>query len=193
MKIIKTLGLTLAAAGMMTLTAQAVQITGHISFSTASGTWTGGGGNVNTIDTITSFGTVEVNSSSGDFSGILNNTPVTMGEPLKFTAVVSIINPFWAVGGFEFDLLAITSITRDDNPLGLDTLTLAGTGTIRDTVGSLEDTIGIWAWSGEMNGTATFTFSSTTVASPSVPDGGTTVMLLGAALSGLGLFRRKLA
>jgi hypothetical protein len=189
MKMFKTVGLVLAVAGMMTFSAQAVKITGHISFSTANGTWTGDGGDVNTIETIVSFGATHVNSASGDFGGIANGTMVTMGEPLKFTAPTIINNPLWAVGGFEFDLLTITAINRNDNPGGLDSLGLAGRGTIRDTSAVLEDTTGFWVWSGDMNGVQTFTFSSTTIAA--VPDGGGTLILLGSVILGLFGVARK--
>jgi hypothetical protein len=51
------------------------------------------------------------------------------------------------------------------------------------------DTPGTWIFSGNQSG-GTLSFSTS---NGNVPDGGMTVMLLGAALSGLALIRRKLA
>jgi hypothetical protein len=68
------------------------------------------------------------------------------------------------------------------------TLIMSGTGTFSDTVG--DTAAGDWQLSFGVTGAA-FTFQDT--AATGVPDGGMTVMLLGAALSGLALIRRKLA
>jgi hypothetical protein len=177
--------MTVAAVVVMGLTSnvQAAAITGHISFSTENGTWSGNTTDVNTISAITSFGNVSVTSGSGSFAAILPGTSVTMQGFNFVTPVFN--NPLWSVGGYTFSLTSITGITRTDS--GIDTLALNGNGNISNGVDSQ---FGFWAWSGELNGTATFSFSSTTVAG--VPDGGTTVMLLGGALAGLGLLRKKL-
>jgi hypothetical protein len=70
-------------------------------------------------------------------------------------------------------------------------LELTGTGMFSIIGGNPNDnTLGTWQLGFGESG-ASFTFQST--AATGVPDGGMTVMLLGAALSGLALIRRKLA
>src|SRR5687767_4565999 len=103
MKKLLLLTVTLASAA---LTAVAAPITGSISFTTASGTWAGDTLNVNTISTITSFGSVTVDSRTDSFiPGTSVGQAVTMGTPLDFVPPTSIINPFWSVGDFTFTLL----------------------------------------------------------------------------------------
>jgi hypothetical protein len=70
-------------------------------------------------------------------------------------------------------------------------LNLAGNGTLRDGIAA-DNTPGTWQISFGQSGDS-LTFQSTSASSSGVPDGGTTAMLLGAALSGLALLRRKLA
>ena len=169
----------------------AIPITGSISIGTAGGglDWTGDTTDVNTITKIISFGNAEVTARTGSFTSVANGTPVTMGQPLDFVTPV-IVNPLWTAGPFTFTLAPPIGISRINNADPIpDTLRLSGMGTI--AAAGFDSTVGGWTWSGELNGVSTFTFSSTTI--PGVPDGGTTVALLGAALSGLGLLRRKLA
>ena len=67
---------------------------------------------------------------------------------------------------------------------------ITGTGTL--TGAGFDSTPGTWAFSAQSAGgihQASFTFSADTTGA-GVPDGGTTVMLLGAALGALGLARR---
>ena len=53
------------------------------------------------------------------------------------------------------------------------------------------DTTGSWDLSAQTLNLATFTFSSTTTIPSSVPDGVSTVVMLGGSLIGLGLIGRK--
>src|SRR5688572_11805384 len=127
MKMIKTLALTLAFAGMSAMTVQGAQINGFISFTSGGSVWAGNTANVNTITTITSFGNTTVDARFGDFTAVAPGATVTMGVPLNFVTP-TIVNPFWTVAPFSFTLNSISSITRDDNPGSLDTLGLAGLG-----------------------------------------------------------------
>ena len=175
----------------------AIPISGSINIGSNPGgaIWKGDTANVNTISKIVSFGAVSVTSSAAINGvntffnqGVANGDLVTM-KPLDFVTPF-ILNPLWSVDGFTFTLSPPISISRIDNPSPTpDTLRLSGTGTIK--FAGFDDTMGGWTWSGQLDGTSTFTFSSTTIAA--VPDGGMTVALLGAALSGLALLRRKLA
>jgi hypothetical protein len=84
----------------------------------------------------------------------------------------------------------LTSLTRNPgDPLG--DLSLRGTGTASIT--GFDDTPGVWilTFNTADNG-VTFSFSGSSAAVPGVPDGGTTLILFGVAMSVLGLIRRKL-
>jgi hypothetical protein len=168
-------------------TVQAAQITGDISLA---GNFTVTGGNINTATKFATFSKTMVTSVDGDFAGITLYTPgsITM-VPFTFNPLPSTGQaPLWtAVSGVtlgaSFDLTTITSMAQP----GDRTLTLHGTGTMHLT--GFDDTPGTWVFSGNQSG-QTLSFSSS---NGNVPDGGMTVMLLGAALSGLALIRRKLA
>jgi VPDSG-CTERM motif len=189
--IIKVLASAAMVFGVVT-SLHAIPITGYINIGTKSGgnNWVGNVNNVNTITTIVSFGDAVITSATLALANAgPNGSTITMGEPLDF-ATPTINNPLWqSVNGWSFTLSPPIGVTRTG-----DTLRLSGVGVIKAPVESgYDDTVGEWTWSGELNGTSFFTFSSTTTPGVSVPDGGMTVALLGAALSGLALLRRKLA
>jgi hypothetical protein len=69
------------------------------------------------------------------------------------------------------------------------TLDLSGSGTLSDSISPSDNTAGTYTLAFGSSGPA-FTFAST--AASNLPDGGATVLLLGAALSAMGLLRRKL-
>jgi len=166
--------------------------------TTPPSSWTGDGGNVNTIAAITDFGASAVDSATGAFAPNLGSPVIWGPTPLVF-ATPGLSNPLWTtVLGFQFTVDADPlSISRIDRPFPLpDTLGLAGLGIL--TAPGFDPTPGGWTWTGTMNGTATFTFASTALPidqppPPGVPDGGATLALFGVALSGLGLLRRVLA
>jgi hypothetical protein len=168
---------------------------GSISMSTSPGSsWTGDGGNVNTIASVVNFGVSRVDGATGDFLGAIGGL-VTWGQPLSFAAP-AVNNPLWTTGGFTFNIDAgPSSVNRIDRPFPQpDTLSLAGSGTV--TAPGFDATVGGWAWSGTMDGKATFSFQSATLdaGTPTgVPDGGSTLALFGVALSGIGLLRRHSA
>ena len=105
---------------------------------------------------------------------------VTMAQPWDF-ASGGPQAALWSVGGFTFDLASSTIVTQIFNFLNV-----TGVGTI--------------SGNGFDSTPATFTLTVTTLGSQLVfgaitattPDGGTTVMLLGAALGALGMARRFL-
>jgi hypothetical protein len=182
------------------VTAQAVPLTpgSSITFSTddmiANNVWSGTGrdGTVNQISTITSFGVVTVDSRTGSFvPAVSTGMTVTMGSPLAFAAPFA-NNPLWSVGGFTFNLTSFNAPVRTDNVSPVpDSLALSGMGTIQGA--GFDLTPGGWTWTGTMDGASSFSFASTTVAgSVAVPDGGSTIVLLGSALFGLAELRRRL-
>lgn len=191
---LKTTGLVLAVAGFaLGLQAVPTTISGSISFS---GTSTIDGTSFVTATRFTLFQDVTVgapSSLSGDYVGTSGATvtlsPFIWDPPTASTP----LDPLWTFvsGGntYWFDL----SVLHKDiaSPTGL---LLSGLGTAYISGPGLEKlaTPGLWNFSAQTQGLSTFTFSSTTtVPPPGVPDGGTSVMLLGASLLGLGLIRRK--
>jgi hypothetical protein len=108
--------------------------------------------------------------------------------------------PLWTTatttpaGTASFDFTSLTTLQQP----GDNTLKLIGTGMLHLT--GYADTPGTFTFTANQDDEqTTFSFSSSNSAQPplnpndTVPDGGLTVMLLGASLSALGLVRRKLA
>ena len=121
---------------------------------------------------------------TGDFAGIAPGTQATMAQPWIF--IPSTPTPgLWSVGGFTFDLLTSTVVTRNSTFLNI-----SGTGIVSGN--GFDPTSMEWSFTAQNAGgrpRTIFSFSANGVA---VPDGGATVMLLGAALGVLGMARRFL-
>lgn len=176
------------AAGVIamaaTATIQATPITGSISMN--------GGDTLNTADVttasqITGWNNVQVQADSGTFASIAQNANVLMSAPWTFNPSTGLAN-LWSVGGFSFSVTSDVFTTYYLNGIGW--LSISGNGTISGN--GYDTTPFIWNFSTSnppTTGTQNFTFSAATA---TVPDGGATVMLLGAALSVMGLFRKKL-
>ncbi len=105
--------------------------------------------------------------------------------PFTFNPFSSSVIPLWTfmTGGktYSFDL---SSLTISDQTS--DTLDLRGVGMLHIT--GFDDTVGTWVFTANAGG-QTFSFSSSNTA---VPDGGLTVMLLGAGLASMSMLRRFL-
>ena len=122
--------------------------------------------------------------NSGDFSGIAPGTQATMHNGWQFNP--STPTPaLWSVGGFTFDLLTSTIITQ--NPF---VLAVTGTGIVSGN--GFDATQMDWAFTTQSSGGRTHLVFSFSANGTAVPDGGATVMLLGAALGSLGIARRYL-
>jgi hypothetical protein len=136
------------------------------------------------FDVFHNAGFSSVTSGTGDFAGIASGTQATMAQPWIF--IPSTPTPgLWSVGGFSFDLLTSTVVTRNAG-----TLHITGTGIVSGN--SFDPTAMDWSFTTQSSGGHTrtnFSFSANGIA---VPDGGTTVMLLGVALGVLGMARRFL-
>jgi hypothetical protein len=167
------------------VSARATAISGSISFN---GTFTqnGGGSDLSAATSLSVSGTT-VGSASGDLSGatlfsfaspiyVNGNTPLLVGGNL------------WSVkvGTYFFWLVVDTEVQGTTTSTALD---LAGTGTLKSTNPAFSATAGTWSIDFKENSPSSFTWQS---ASANIPDGGTTVLLLGVALSAMGLFRKKL-
>jgi hypothetical protein len=174
--------------------AQAVPITGDITFAggvqldtSSAGTatevlsWTGPGGTGEPI----------VISDDGSFSGIAPGTQVTFASPWLFNS--GAVAALWSVGGFTFDLTSSHIVFQGGSPAGV---VVDGTGTVSGN--GLDDSTMSWSFStqdpGASGSTSTiFSFSSASgTISSSVPDGGTTAMLLGLGVLGLGTLKKHM-
>jgi hypothetical protein len=190
----KTLAVFLAVTGLA-LSVQAIPtpISGSISFS---GTSTIDGTSFVSATRFSLFENVFVGAPSalsGDYVGT-SGVPVTMTPFIWDPPTASTpINPLWMFvsGGntYSFDLSALHKDFASPN-----SLLLSGNGTAYITAVGLEKlaTTGLWNFSAQTLGLSTFTFSSTTtIPAQSVPEGGSTVALLGISLLGLAWMGRR--
>ena len=194
-KMIK-LAVVAAASVALAQTVQAGLINGSVTFAggvaldtTSAGTatevvsWTGPQGS--------GLLTPVVESSSLDLAAVFN-APVTFSPNWVFGAGA---NPLWSYTGldgdtFTFDLVSSYIFSQGGSPASV---TVDGTGTITATGPvAFSATTGTWSFSTQNPSAGTPAVFSFSAAAGSVPDGGTTAMLLGAALSGLALLKRKL-
>jgi len=189
----KTACLILAITGIgLSTQATPIPITGSISFA---GTTTIDGASFVSATRFMSFENVTVGAPSalsGNYVGTsgaaVTVTPFTWSPPTASTPV----NPLWTFvsGGntYSFDLSVLHVDYASDTGL-----LLSGLGTAFITGPGLDflATTGTWNLSSQTLGQSSFTFSSTTTVPNGVPDGGTTVTLLGGSVLGLALIGRK--
>lgn len=178
--LIKILSVTSLAVGMLVCTASANTIKGNINFF--------GGVTLDNTDLslatkVNTFNSAFVSSSTQDFAanGAVFLTPVTFTTPWTF---VSGAHPLlWSVAGFTFDLTSSSIISQSSTFLNV-----SGTGTIKHL--GFDDTIGVWTFTIPSAGdNGTFAFAAATQAN--LPDGGTTALLVGLGLLGMGLVARR--
>jgi hypothetical protein len=170
-----------AVSAVLSQTAQAVPITGNIGFSGAVQL------NSTSVQTATEavawFETV-VNGASGSFNSIADGSPVAIMAPWFFNS--GPVNSFWLVSGFTFNLLSSHIYSQDGLFVNI---VLAGTVT-GNGFNPTAFTGTFQVANPPANGTAVFTerFSFA-----SVPDGGTTILLLGTTLIAMALIKRRFA
>jgi VPDSG-CTERM motif len=137
------------------------------------------------FDVFQNAGFSSVTSGTGDFAGIAPGTQAAMAS---WTFNPSTPTPgLWSVGGFTFDLLSSTIVVQNAS-----TLVIEGAGTVSGN--GFDPTAMEWSFTTQSAGGRTrniFSFSANGVAG-AVPDGGSAVVLLGFALMGVELLRRKL-
>ncbi len=176
--------------------AQAAFINGGISFFGSYTPQDGAAVPQANLDNATqiAFGSTAVGfgGTAGAFTVIPDLTPVTMYTPLVFVPPTLPGSDLWSVTSgahtFTFALSTLNVGPVNGTFPGAQSLELSGTGTVSYS-GPLSyvDTSG--SWRGTFNaGGGTFTWSSSTA---SVPDGGTTVALLGITMLGLHGLRRR--
>jgi len=190
--LLKSLLTGLVAAGLG-MTAQALpSINGAISFTGGSTTDTG---NLGTATALTGYSSLSVLagaetgnylplSPAGNGGGTLSFTPFSFaGSVLTPSPLVPLWTITYLVVTYSFDATSVLIATQTSTFLNL-----TGSGIAHET--GYADSPGTWSITDTTQGASlVFTFGASTT----VPDGGTTVLLLGAALSGLALIRRKLA
>lgn len=160
--------------------AVASQINGAITFAGGAVFDTASLASATRVD---SFSNVKVSSVDGDFGSFVSvRDPVAMAAPYIFSP--STPTPgLWSVGGFTFDLSSSVVVFQDASFLGI-----TGTGTISGN--GFDPTPGIWTFSSQSpSAGGIFSFSSGTASS--VPDSGTTVILLLVGLAAVEVVRRK--
>lgn len=181
--IIGILGLALS------FTASAVPINGSINFD--------GGTMTFNSTAVTSFGgTTVVNGAAGlaptgSYTGTAGTTVTFQPGGFTFSPSYSGTNPLWTFvfGGntYSFALNSVTSSAYvAGGGLTLPSLTVHGVGMLSISGGTYSDTTGSFVLASAGSGPTTFGFTAGNVA---VPDGGSTMMLLGSALSALGLMK----
>jgi len=145
-------------------------------------------------------GAAHVNSATGSFAvpGVLNQF-VTMYSPLTISPLTLPGGALWTVGGFSQNLTSLEILgAATDYDMGVTALLLSGDGVLSGN--GYEGTTGHWeaeidgdlatgdlvafGWSASSDSTGT-------KAPDSVPDGGATAILLGSALTIMGVVGRK--
>ena len=171
-------------------TASAVAITGSLAFG-------GSATPQNALNQTTpdlrnatqiAFGTTFVTGVSGTFASFVTPfiSPVTMAPLLKFASPQNVpLNPFYTVGGFTF---ALNTINVGPDPTTATTLSLSGRGTF--TGNGFDATQGTYQLQIGTQGGVVFSFQANSMA---IPDGGTTVALLGLGLVAIEIGRRTLS
>jgi len=173
----------------------AVPITGNIGFT--------GGATFNTSSAatataITSWLAPKVTLDSGVFASP-SVFAVPLGSPVTFAPggwnfnTASAVNNFWSVGGFTFELLSSFILQQGGTPGVTAYVVAEGTGLISGN--GYTATPMSWMFTSQDpiagRNPDSWTFSTSSAAIGGVPDGGSTAILLGAALSGVALLKRK--
>ena len=159
---------------------EASLIVGSIGFT---GAYLQNGGTSGDLTTATSFNinSTSIGTATGGFSGaslISFTTPIAVNPATGLSALWSVL-----VGSTTY---TFTSTTETQNLTSPSALHLAGTGVISD--GNVADvSTGTWQLGFGVSGDS-FQWQSTS-ASAVAPDGGSTLLFLGAALSSLSLIR----
>jgi hypothetical protein len=192
-KLLKSAALMSAVLGLVG-SVQAIPISGGLHMVGGASLDSANLGSATKANSFTSVAALAF-TGTGSYGGLAPADPVTF-KPFGWNPSTAPVLALWKFTDpntgftYSFDLATVSVASQSDTFLNLQ-----GTGTLWITgPGSLYDpTFGNWTFtisnpSGASS--ASFGFDSAVAA---VPDGGTTVILLGAALSSLAMIRRKLA
>ena len=194
LNVVAVAGIALA----LTQSVQATPITGVIGFS---GTATLDGSTAASSTEVLGWGNNNIGLTAGTFASLSSSASVALAGKWFFNSGAK--NNFWIVtdgaNTYTFNLKASsvfgTSTTLVDGKV-TTSISVFLAGTVVSSVLGLDPT----SWTGSMtiqdpnvpNQKGGYTYTES-ISFNSVPDGGTTVLLLGSALSGLALIRRKLS
>lgn len=187
MKLTKISAAFLAALALAS-SAQAALITGNIELSADASVINIDFG-ANTVTFVPSAPTLnsKVDNSTGTLAALLPAGSQITYKNFTYDPFAGLPS-IWSNGTTSFDLQSISMVSEIPGYA----LFLFGTGLISTTVAGYDPTPGTWSFSADSSdGGAKFAWSSTAT-TKRVPDGGTTIALLGASLLGLGAVRRYL-
>ena len=171
-------------------------INGNMSFS---GSATTDNSSLLSATKFLSFQELSVGSPStvsGDYAGTSGATVTMTPFTWNPAGASTPINPLWSFisSGITYSF-NLTSLHMDF--VSSTALVLSGIGTAFITGPGTDKlpTTGLWNFTGQTLGVSSFTFSSSAdvAAKQNLPDGGTTVALLGCGMLGLSLLRRKVS
>jgi hypothetical protein len=186
MKNILKLAAVAAVAFALTQTVQAVPVTGSIGFT---GGVTIDKSSMGSATEVTSWVSPIVLGTSGSFATVPNFTPTTFSGVWQFAS--GPIASFWSVGGFTFNLVSSYVVSQGFGAGGLGYVVVNGSGMVSGN--GYSSTYMSWSFTSQdpksSSSPDTWTFSAS---ANTVPDGGATVILLGIALSGAALLRKRL-
>jgi hypothetical protein len=179
------------AAVLAGSSASANQFTGSIAFS-SSGVTTDNP----TLSSATTFGLTGAftTQTTGEYSllGIVDFQPVAFNG-FRFNPPVASVIPLWTltIGTTvaSFDATTVSSLW--DTTVGGGEWVITGSGMASIT--GFTDTPGTWTVNLSDSGNRSIAFDATADANPRVPDGGSTMTLLGGAIMGLSMLARKFA
>jgi len=187
--ILGVLAIGFISCALFTQEAQASQITGNITLGGTVSLNTGSAGTATAVTAwhgIGGAGSPFVTSFDGDFTGF-----VTAGDATSIVAPWSFnsgpVPMFWTVDGFTFDLTSSSIFSQGGVPPGV---VVNRSGFVSRN--GFDPTFMSWSFTTQDPGTGHPRIFSFSAANGSVPDGGSAVALLGLALVGIEVLRRKL-
>ena len=189
-KLISSLAGASLLAFVLVTQAVATPITGSIAFNGAPNL------NSSSIGTATGIvgydsGWVAVGQQTGIYTAVADLTPVVF-SPFVFSPATQAVAPLWSFSSlgstYSFSTTSMVSFYN----ASLKIWNFGGNGILRAT--GYDDTVGEWNFSTGQIGQS-FYFGSAAAATPSVPENGLTVLMLGLGLGLIGLksFSRRLA